>query len=360
MSNRQKISEKVKRELYSKAGCRCSMCNKDLTYSYIKPHDSTNIAQEAHINAYSPNGPRSDIDNLKDNCYDNLILLCYDCHHTVDTHPDEYDASVLEEIKIRHEEKVRVALDSIKNPEYDLVICSSPIKNNNSVINTKTIDLLMIRNDLSIGETINLLKNTDSEESDRVIDFLDANFKKRISNEWDSGTQKSYCIFGLAPMHVLIKLGSLFSNFKGDLKIAIKSRSGWLLDNKKPNCEFIVKEPERNSGKKVVLEIATSAPSNVEEIKRSFPDCDHWLITIEKPGIDRITSLSEVDSFGTVFSQTIDKITRLYGHDVEINMIPRACNAIAIQTGRFLLPKNHPKIKVYDAVNGDLILKVEL
>lgn len=82
------------------------------------------IAQLAHIEGVSPNGPRfnSQYNNEQLNNYDNLIFLCYRHHKEIDS-SDEYSVDRLKELKSNHERKFQESnfsvpekyLESIQN-----------------------------------------------------------------------------------------------------------------------------------------------------------------------------------------------------------------------------------------------------
>jgi len=79
------IDRKVERELWARAAARCqfSGCNK-LLYKSAVTQESVNVSQNAHIYAFSENGPRgwglfkTKPTSLND--VSNLMLMCYDCH----------------------------------------------------------------------------------------------------------------------------------------------------------------------------------------------------------------------------------------------------------------------------------------
>ena len=79
--------------LFSRSAGRCNICKEDV------PH----IAERAHIIAHSTDGPRGDIQFIGNtNSYDNLILLCPNCHSEVDKKPQDYPADKLRNFKLLH------------------------------------------------------------------------------------------------------------------------------------------------------------------------------------------------------------------------------------------------------------------
>jgi hypothetical protein len=70
------------------------------------------IGEIAHVVAASDGGPRADADlSITDrNDYENLILLCQNCHARIDGQPGAYSVARLKEIKEVHEAWVRSSL----------------------------------------------------------------------------------------------------------------------------------------------------------------------------------------------------------------------------------------------------------
>ena len=89
--NREKISENIKRRLYADSMGRCMNpnCRKDL---FIGEGD---IVEKAHITPYC---------DTADNSYENLIILCPNCHKAFDKNSAFSPAEVKNWKQIRKEE----------------------------------------------------------------------------------------------------------------------------------------------------------------------------------------------------------------------------------------------------------------
>src|SRR5262245_33659639 len=89
------------------------ICEFDSCRDYLFEHhltlDAKNLAEVAHIVAWSERGPhndeaprRADINEI-----DNLMLLCPKCHKLVDDEPDRFTVTVLRDFKQAHEARIR-------------------------------------------------------------------------------------------------------------------------------------------------------------------------------------------------------------------------------------------------------------
>ncbi|MCA1908290.1 MAG: HNH endonuclease [Magnetospirillum sp.] len=73
------------------------------------------IAEMAHIMAAADDGPRPNADLTAEDraTYDNLILLCPNCHTEIDKEPAAFPDDMLREWKQGHKDKIRAALGII-------------------------------------------------------------------------------------------------------------------------------------------------------------------------------------------------------------------------------------------------------
>lgn len=91
---RPTISASIQKRLYSESAGMCNLCRNRIN----------ELNEVAHIIAYSPNGPRGNIEFDAEfiNSYENLILLCPTCHKKVDDNPDKFPVNFLINKKQEH------------------------------------------------------------------------------------------------------------------------------------------------------------------------------------------------------------------------------------------------------------------
>jgi hypothetical protein len=98
--------------LWGRSGNRCTICR--CAISLDKEHASAvfPLGENAHIVARMSDGPRGiSILNLEDrDSFGNLILLCPNCHVTIDKNVEDYPVEKLHLLKSRHELWVRSTL----------------------------------------------------------------------------------------------------------------------------------------------------------------------------------------------------------------------------------------------------------
>lgn len=99
--------------LYARASGRCSKCKIDVVLEDSNAEKPKQIGEIAHIVAHSPKGPRADTSYPKDklDTYENWILLCPNCHNTIDVLEGTYRVEKLTKLKKDHENWISENLD---------------------------------------------------------------------------------------------------------------------------------------------------------------------------------------------------------------------------------------------------------
>lgn len=210
--------------LVAKSGGRCQFdgCNKQLFVDEITL-GKLNNSNIAHIVAASPDGPRGNEQSFElSNKLENLMLLCQEHHTLIDANPEEYTIEYLKKMKKAQEIRVESMLNGMDYPETEIIMFESPIKNMSDV----RIDFLQA------VETIRYYgKNPASKYGNliRIECFEDYNSKeywksveKRLEDCVRIQVQMMYQynhdvkvdIFALAPIPLIIKLGSLLGDKK--------------------------------------------------------------------------------------------------------------------------------------------------
>lgn len=102
------IADPVMKALYGRSANRCNSCKTEVTELPPKEGDNvTNIGEIGHINAYASGGPRPNQEMENINSYENLILLCRNCHGRIDRQEISFTRDELIKIKENHEAEVK-------------------------------------------------------------------------------------------------------------------------------------------------------------------------------------------------------------------------------------------------------------
>ena len=81
------------------------------------------LAEIAHIIAAGARGPRADVKVSKADkgSYDNLILLCANCHTTIDKAPDDFPDELVRDWKRKHVDRIKSLFGAV---EYQDRLCA--------------------------------------------------------------------------------------------------------------------------------------------------------------------------------------------------------------------------------------------
>jgi len=80
---------------------------------------NVHVAEMAHIIAASGGGPRADatVTQVDKGSYDNLILLCANCHTTIDKAPADFPDNMIREWKRKHVERINSLFGAAEYPD---------------------------------------------------------------------------------------------------------------------------------------------------------------------------------------------------------------------------------------------------
>ena len=102
------VPQGTERALFASSGGRCARCFRRIIEGQETSDDISVIGEIAHIRGKKSGSPRYD-SNMSDyerDRYDNLIVLCANCHKIVDDQPGTYTVAKLQTLKRTHEEKI--------------------------------------------------------------------------------------------------------------------------------------------------------------------------------------------------------------------------------------------------------------
>lgn len=353
--SKTKIPKCVQHEVWWRAAGRCEFkgCNKPL-YKHEVTLDKCKISELAHIIGDSEKGPRGDKELSKKLAKDpkNIMLLCPECHRYIDNEgKNKYTAEILFEMKQRHEDRI-IRLTSISEDlQAHVVTYGSKIGSVNPDIPFPQIHDALLpdfypANDAAIDLGGNWPIGQEWDKYwEREVENLVYNCKDKILDKIDRWEHKRIALFGLAPMPLLVKLGTLLNN-KHEVEVYQKQRSGtWKWSQEEIHTDYIINRPE-DTLKKPVLVLSLSFPIT-ERIKKANPTASVWEMTIKSPNPDFLRSKQQLYDFGRKVELVLDEITKA-SNNQPINLylsVPVAC---AVEFGRVWMQKANSPLKIYD------------
>ena len=360
------IPEKTKCILWAKAGGRCEYegCNKIL-YRDLLTQTNGNNAYIAHIVADSPDGPRGNetLSKELETNLNNLMLLCDSHHRLIDKEQvAEHPVERLKEMKIKHEQRIERVTSLCEEKRSLIVTYGANIARFSPSLNYDILKIAISPTHYpSEDRAIDLGLKSEYDENNKLYwqteeDTLERNVNNKILDriKCADATVSHISLFALAPMPLLVKLGTLLPEmYNIEVYQKIREPNSWLwqepltgiVDN-----PFILNLPSEHIGK-AVLVIALSAPIT-ERIKKLYKNEEvcMWEITIDSPQLDFLKYRKQLEYFRDKVRDMFKDVKQNYpNHELHVHMsMPNSC---AIEFGRVWMNKVDADLVLYDTYN---------
>lgn len=372
------IKKEVERELWTRAAGRCQFngCNK-LLYKSPVTQESVNISEKAHIYSFAKDGPRGwgpFIVNKKElNNIHNLMLMCHDCHRTIDQdkNGERYSAQLLRQWKNQHDQRVVIVTGISPEMKSHVVLYEASIGKEKSPIQDDQCFLAMFPDRFPAEEkAIRLSMSCDHEDmSDDYWrterDNLYNSFHRKISPRIDENDPAHFSLFALAPQPLLVYLGELFTDkISVDVYQPIREPKTWRWQNSPDNFDFIINQPDNYNNQPV---LAISLSDNISPVRITSiigEKVSIWELTVGKEYLhnDFMRSKTQLSQFRKIFRKLMVLIKEKHGQSTPLQIFPAMPVSCAIEMGRVRMPKADMPWVMYDQNNklGKFIKTIEI
>ena len=357
---RTPIREAVKLRLWGMAAGRCEICNKLL---YLDSHygDDANFSENAHIHAVGKTGPRHADDMTQDeiNNIDNLMLLCAEHHHLIDTKPENYLSDFLIVQKKAHEDRIRRLTeiqdaDSCKVVTFFSNIDNVDVFNAASVLRRATVkcgfypkqdDPIELHN----GSVTKYIPSKD------IFQLQASELENQVKQYFGSIVKKEdvVALFALAPQPLLFKLGCLLCD-QLNVRVFQCHREGdkWAWPDDQSTVDFQIHQSKADSETAVALVIDLSAEIIDQRIENTLGErCSIYHLTIPAPNRVFVKHPQIQDSFVRTFRLAMERIKNDNPKAKEICLFPAMPASLAVRAGMDIMPKVDLPVKIYDQLS---------
>lgn len=351
--------------LWGKAAGRCefSGCNRELWKSPVT-QEQVNIAEAAHIYAFSSVGPRGNegIDVEKLNEVENLMLACHDCHKTMDKDEDgiRYSVELLRQWKAEHEKRIEIVTGVDPKKSSHVVLYGTNIGIHGSPLNHADAAHALFPDyfpaegrPIELGTSNSTFQDRDPKFWEVESQNLTAHFDRKVKQRIEAGEIRHVSVFGLAPQPLLILLGSFLIDIT-PAEVYQRHREPkqtWDWPPTDGELEYQVTGPTTFDGPPALV-LALSAPITDDRVTDVLgPEAAIWRVTVPKPNNDLIKSRRHLSAFRTVIRELLDRIKDHHGRTTTLHIFPAAGVSPSIELGRVRMPKSHMPWKIYDQVN---------
>ncbi len=358
--SKTRVAEITKFLLWGKAAGRCEYdgCN-ELLWQDTITHTEFNTAYVAHIIADSSDGPRGDKDlseKLRDNI-SNLMLLC-DKHHRLIDKGDVKGHPVprLHEMKSKHEKRIELLTGIQSEKQSEILLYGANIGNQSSHLTYKTSSNTLVPEFFPASNRAIELGLKHSSITDKTAlywqleeEHLVTQFTKYVSPRLSQGDIRHTSLFGLAPIPLLVKLGTLLSDiYPAEIYQLHREPQTWKWQQHPDDFNYTIARPSTTE-KIVALNISLSAYITNDRINAVLgPNTSIWKVTIDKPYNDFMQSRQQLSEFRKIMRQLLNDIKATHGQKTELHIFPAMPVSASVEMGRIWMPKADMPMMIYD------------
>jgi len=360
------IKREVDRELWARAAGRCQFagCNRILYKSPVT-QENVNISEKAHVYSFSEDGPRGwgpfSSNRKRLNDVSNLMLMCHDCHKTIDKDKEgkKYSAELLIEWKEEHEKRVAIVTGVNPEKKSHVILYGANIGEQKSALQPEEAKDALFPNRYPAEErTVNLSmswegKDNETEYWDTESKNLRDAYQLRINPLLETANPYHLSLFAIAPMPLLTLLGSLLTD-KIPVDVYQRRREPtptWKWTDTPTGFDFLVKQPTSLEHPPVLV-ISLSDSIAYERVTSVIGEnVSIWELTIEKPGNDFLSSKEQLSCYRQTLRSLFVDIGKAHGKNTPLNIFPAMPVACAVELGRIRMPKSDSKWIIYDQNN---------
>jgi len=254
-------------------------------------------------------------------------------------------------MKKKHEDRVQRLLNIQVDKQRTIVIYHANIGSN--VVNIpyeNTVDALWpdaypSAEHIEIGLKNSFMTENEPEFWKREKEYVEKLVQQKVIERIDGGAITKMALFALAPMPLLVRLGTLLPD-KYDIKVYQKHREPdtWKWLDEQVSDEFYLRRPEKVDGEAcLVFSISADIRKRVEE---QFPNASIWEVTLPNPGLDILKTEKQLSAFRQITRMVFKEIKDAGKTDIKVFMaMPNAC---AVEVGRVWMPKADLPLNLYD------------
>ena len=355
------ISDTTQNLLWGRAAGRCQFesCNRIL--SRVPATQATrNLAEKAHIYAFSRGGPRADdawpVELLND--VENLLLACHDCHVMIDRAdgPDRYSAAMLMEMKRRHELRVEIATGIAPNLGSHVLTYGTFVGQHQALPSFDDAAAALFPERFPAAATMIELGNRTGSQRDHDEAFwieqrreLEYQYDRHVRAPIEQGEISHLSVFALAPQPLLVQLGVLMGDITAaDTFQRHREPAGWAWPSDATPLAFEVSEPSCHDGAPALV-LSVSATITPDRITRILgEDACIWTVRVPEPHNDIVKERRALSAFRQAVRKVLDRMKAQHGHTTPIHVFPALPVSLATEFGRVRMPKADAPWVLYD------------
>ncbi len=336
--------------------CEFDGCNRYLMEHHVTLTEG-NFAQMAHIVAFRKAGPRGetgarpeDINNVS-----NLMLLCPTCHKLIDDHPKVYTRQILEAYKKAHEDRIKHVTSLGADRKTAVIVFTALIGGQtvsvpfNQIVEATAPQYPNTKHPMTIDLTS--IPVSDKAFLSTACKTIKARVKELFTPEGEVMRTGHVSVFALGPIPLLVYLGHQLTNkVSNEIYQRHRDVETWKWKTAGKPAQYLVRRVKKGrQGVSIILSLSgkISLRDLPKEIRESTAVYE---ITLrgQLPNPTFLNLKQDLDGFRIAYQNLMGQIIAEHGLIDKVNLFPAVPAPVAVLCGRELLPKVHPKLRVYD------------
>jgi len=323
----------------------------------------------AHIYSFSEKGPRGwgpfKFKPAGRNDISNLLLVCHDCHKKIDKEKDggRYPAALLIKWKEEHERRITMVTGVNPSKRSHVLLYGANIGDESSLLQPEYAKWALFPEWYPAeGYPITLGMSWEGRDDNPKyweieLENIEKAFERQVVPLIVEGCH--FSIFGLAPMPLLIRLGTLFTDkidaqvyqIRDDhqvYQLHREPKKTWQWCNTADDNPYRLITPAEITGPPALI---FSLSDNVARDRITSvlgPDVSIWELTIEEPNNDFLQTALQLSKFRKLCRRLMVCITKAHGIGTPLAIFPVMPVACAIELGRIRMPKAQMPWTIYD------------
>lgn len=290
--------------------------------------------------------------------------MCHDCHKLIDADKEgeKYSGSLLQQWKRKHEKRIAIVTGIASDKKSHIVFYGSNIGAQFSPLNKEEATQAIFPNRYPAEENPVVISMTWAQQ-DHSPEFwiaesvnLNTEFKTDIEKRIRNNNGAHFSLFSLAPMPLLIQLGTLFTDkIDVDVYQPIREPKTWMWQDFPEGFEFLIKKPAAFVHPPVLV-ISLSDKVSHDRIHSVLgQEISIWELTVKDDlvGNDIIRSKAQLTMMRTAVRQLMRSIKEEHGFSTPLSIFPAMAVSCAVEMGRARMPKAEMPWVIYDQNNQE-------
>jgi hypothetical protein len=352
------VPDRTRLLLFVRAGGRCEFdgCNAYLIQHHLTRADG-NFAQMAHIWAFSDGGPRAKPSAAEKHAASNLMLLCGPCHKLVDDDPKRYTDDVLRQHKKAHEGRIFTVTDA--KPDRSTVGFALRARVGGQSVSISRAEMeaavapRYLGRDFVECDLTTLPDQTQNHFWEASKAAIAEKARSLHERRFEESHAVHFSVFALAPIPLLIFLGSRLSNkVPTTLYQRHRNTEDWRWKDTGKSVEYVTRMLRVGTdATRVALLLSLSGQIKESElpfrIDATYTICEIGLKD-QDPRPQFLETEAGLHAFRDEFLRTMRDLVAKHPDAKSVALFPAIPAPIAVAVGRDLMPKRDPSLLVFD------------